>query len=133
MQITALISVAALAIGTNAAVIQRQGTDNPRLAQFRVFSDTGCSNLNEGFYTVDQDQSNQCNSFTDSGIPYVSIRLEDLEPAAAGCELILYSDATCLVNATNATLGTCNNAPGEKVGVSAPTWNSWQLVCPTSS
>jgi hypothetical protein len=88
MQFTLITTIAALALGTNAAVLRRQGAADPRLAQFRVFSDYGCSNLNEGFYTVDQDQSNQCQAFTDTTTPngYVSIVLQDLETAGSDCK-----------------------------------------------
>jgi hypothetical protein len=87
--LTALVS---LAVGTHAAaLLPRQGITNPRLAQFRVFSATGCYDLNDGFYTVDTNQSNQCydlyndsSKFTPNG--YVSIELQALTDAAANCE-----------------------------------------------
>lgn len=92
MQFTILAAITSFAIGTHAAAIRlpRQGTSNPRLAQFRVFSAAGCYDLNEGFYTVDTDQSNQCHSFaTESGSTpngYVSIELQAATAAAANCE-----------------------------------------------
>ncbi|KAI1855089.1 hypothetical protein JX265_012277 [Neoarthrinium moseri] len=133
MQFTLLTTVAALAFGTHAAVIGRQGSDNPRLAQFRVFSDYGCSNLNEGFFTVDTDQSNKCNNFapysgsTPNG--YVSIVLQALQPAGEKCKLYLYSDTTCSATETEAALNGCDNASVTQDGASFPTWNSWQLKC----
>lgn len=64
-----------------AAILPRQGITNPRLAQFRVFSETGCFRLNQGFYTIDLDQANQCydlsaDSATASPNGYVSIELQ---------------------------------------------------------
>jgi hypothetical protein len=86
MQFTVLLaSVAALSMRSSAAVIKRQ--DNPRLAQFRVYSDVGCSNLNEGFFTVDKSDANICHRFADipDPTPFVSLDLELLTAAAAGC------------------------------------------------
>lgn len=86
MQFTLLTTAAALVTGTSAGLIRRQGIDNPRLAQFRVWSDYNCTNLNEGFYTVDTNQANTCNTFgaaadsTTNG--YVSIMLQVLTEAA---------------------------------------------------
>jgi hypothetical protein len=85
MQFAVITTIAALAIGSNAAAIKRQGAGDPRLGQFRVYSAAGCSDLNDGFYTVDEDQSNVCNPFNET-VPYVSIQLQDLEPAADGCQ-----------------------------------------------
>lgn len=94
MQFSALAAIASFAIGTHAAAIRlpRQGVSNPRLAQFRVFSAAGCSDLNEGFYTVDTDQANQCTDFSsgEASTPngYVSIVLQDATAAATAtnCE-----------------------------------------------
>ena len=49
--ITFIAAATALAFGANANVIPRDGS---RLGQFRVFGADGCSDLNYGFYTVDQ-------------------------------------------------------------------------------
>jgi hypothetical protein len=80
-----LNAITALVMGSNAAVLPRQGIDNPRLAQFRVYSDTGCSNLNEGFFTVDTDQANQCNAFATEP-KYSSLTLELLVNRGTACQ-----------------------------------------------
>lgn len=92
MQFALYTALTSLAIGTHAAAIPpRQGADNPRLAQFRVFSAAGCSDLNEGFYTIDTDQSNQCHDVSDVATSttangYVSIELQAVTGAAADCK-----------------------------------------------
>ena len=64
MQFTTLIAaVSALAVGTNAVAIPRDGA---RLAQFRVFGADGCSALNYGFYTVDESDVGTCHELTDN-------------------------------------------------------------------
>ncbi|KAK6085067.1 hypothetical protein SCUP234_02011 [Seiridium cupressi] len=133
MQFTVFTTLASLAIGSYAAVIPRQGTSNPRLAQFRVFSQTGCFALNEGFYTIDTDQSNICHdlysgsSSTPNG--YVSIELEATTDAAANCELLLYSDRNCTQTETVSPLDTCEDASVVQEGASYPTWNSYYYKC----
>ncbi|KAK8125806.1 uncharacterized protein PG998_001565 [Apiospora kogelbergensis] len=126
-----LASAAAFAAGTQAAAVPRQGTDNPRLAQFRIFSDVGCSNLNEGFYTVDRDQTGTCSQL--NNVPVESLKLEGQQPAGAGCELHIYYSEDCTGKAVTANLGVCNDATEAGPTGAAPTWNSWQMVCPSPS
>lgn len=139
MQFTILAAITSFAIGTHAAAIRlpRQGTSNPRLAQFRVFSAAGCYDLNEGFYTVDTDQSNQCHSFaTESGSTpngYVSIELQAATAAAANCELLLYSDTACTETETVSALDACEDASVVQDGASYPTWNSYYYKCASSN
>lgn len=86
MQFTLFTVLASIAVGTHAAVLPRQGTDNPRLAQFRVYSAGGCSDLNSGFYTIDTDQADQCHDVSDAAkftpYGYVSIELQAKTVAA---------------------------------------------------
>ncbi|KAK6842758.1 hypothetical protein PG990_005306 [Apiospora arundinis] len=132
MQLTIFLrSVAAFAAGTHAAAVPRQGTDNPRLAQFRIFSDVGCSNLNQGFYTVDRDQTSTCSQL--NNVPVESLKLERLEPAGNGCELRLYYTEDCSEEAVTANVGVCNDATEAGPTGATPTWNSWQMVCPSAS
>ncbi|ETS73460.1 hypothetical protein PFICI_14406 [Pestalotiopsis fici W106-1] len=139
MQFTILAALASFAVGTHAAAIKlpRQGASNPRLAQFRVFSAAGCSDLNEGFYTVDTDQANQCHDFsgesdsTPNG--YVSIVLQGTTAAAANCELLLYSDTACSETETISSLDTCEDASVVQDGASYPTWNSYYYKCTSSN
>ncbi|KAK7951062.1 uncharacterized protein PG986_006790 [Apiospora aurea] len=133
MQFTVfLTSIAAFAAGTaHAAAVPRQGKDNPRLAQFRIFSDVGCSNLNQGFYTVDRDQTSTCGQL--NNVPVKSLKLERLEPAADGCELRLYISNDCTEKAVTANVGVCNDATETGPSGGIPTWNSWQMVCPSSA
>ncbi|KAK7924426.1 hypothetical protein PG985_006480 [Apiospora marii] len=132
MQLTIfLTSVAAFAAGTSAAAVPRQGSDNPRLGQFRIFSDFGCSNLNQGFYTVDRGQAGTCSQL--NNVPVESLKLERLEPAGDGCELRLYYSEDCTADAVTASVGVCNDATETKPSGGTPTWNSWQMVCPSSS
>ena len=80
---TFLAAAAALAFGANANenVAPRDGA---RLAQFRIFGADGCSELNQGFYTVDSSDANACNAFT--GPTVKSVILEAWEkPAADSC------------------------------------------------
>ncbi|KAI4593933.1 hypothetical protein KJ359_008721 [Pestalotiopsis sp. 9143b] len=142
MQFSVLAAIAAsFAIGTHAAAIRlpRQGVSNPRLAQFRVFSAAGCSDLNEGFYTVDTDQANQCTDFSagEASTPngYVSIVLQDATATAtaANCELLLYSDNACTETETVSALDTCEDASVAQDGASYPTWNSYYYKCASNA
>lgn len=148
-----LTSVAAFAAGTSATAVPRQGSDNPRLGQFRIFSDVGCSNLNQGFYTVDRDQAGTCSQL--NNVLVESLKLERLEPAGDGCErkstlprlagryhrilmmfrylVRLYYSEDCTEDAVTASVGVCNDATETKPSGGTPTWNSWQMVCPSSS
>ncbi|KAK8050297.1 hypothetical protein PG994_012027 [Apiospora phragmitis] len=125
------IFLTSIAAGTNAAVVPRQGTDNPRLAQFRIFSDVGCSNLNQGFYTVDRDQAGTCSQL--NNVPVESIELQGLETAGQGCELRLYYSEDCAEEAVVADLNVCKDATETGPSGGTPTWNSWQMVCPSSA
>ncbi|KAI8951775.1 hypothetical protein F4801DRAFT_543401 [Xylaria longipes] len=126
MQFTALIAaVSALAIGTNAAAIPRDGA---RLAQFRVFGADGCSALNYGFYTVDQSDVGTCHSLTTDPTAVVSVNLEHLEAVAAGCSLNIFTDTNCSEGERATTVNACAN-PAE----AGETWGSWSITCPSSA
>lgn len=90
MQLTTLLASAlSLAAGSSAAAIgARQGVDNPRLAQFRIWSADGCDRANEGFYTVETDMANKCHPLNVA--PVVSVMLEVWTPAAANCRCKCY-------------------------------------------
>ena len=85
MQLTTILASAlSLAGGSSAAAIGvRQGVDNPRLAQFRIWSDFGCDKLNQGFYTVETDMANTCHPL--NAAPVVSVTVQVWTPAAANC------------------------------------------------
>ncbi|KAI1747264.1 hypothetical protein F4782DRAFT_447235 [Xylaria castorea] len=123
MQFAALITaVSALAIGTNAVAVPRDGA---RLAQFRVFGADGCSALNYGFYTVDQSDVGTCHELTDD---VSSVNLESLTTAAAGCSVNIFTDKNCSEGPLATALGVCTNseAAGEKFA-------SWSITCPSSA
>ncbi|KAH6653058.1 hypothetical protein BKA67DRAFT_659702 [Truncatella angustata] len=142
MQLTLLTTLASLATSTlaaPAALISRQGITNPRLAQFRVFSATGCFDLNQGFYTIDTDQSNVCYNLQQdaanvSPLGYVSIQLQAItaNSTASNCKLLLYSDDACEKDRTEAPLNVCEDAPVTQDGDSNPNWNSYYYQCNTS-
>ncbi|KAJ8111775.1 hypothetical protein ONZ43_g5544 [Nemania bipapillata] len=127
MQFTTLIStIAALAIGTNAAAVPRDGA---RLAQFRVFGADGCSALNYGFYTVDQSDAGACHELVNDPTPVSSVNLEALNmPAASGCTISIYTDKACSQGERDMAVNVCNNpaAAGE-------TWASWKISCPSTA
>ncbi|KAI1109667.1 hypothetical protein F5Y14DRAFT_431822 [Nemania sp. NC0429] len=122
MQFTTLLAaVATLAVGSNAAVMRRDGA---RLAQFRVFGAEGCSARNYGFYTVDQSDAGTCKQFI-SPTSVTSLNLEQLKlPAAQGCTVYIYTDSNCAEGKHATSVNVCNNpeAPGQ-------TWNSWEISC----
>ncbi|KAI2463311.1 hypothetical protein F4781DRAFT_437581 [Annulohypoxylon bovei var. microspora] len=128
MQFTTFIAAAAaLAFGANAGVIPRDGA---RLGQFRVFGADGCSDLNYGFYTVDQSDANACHQFT--GVPDTGVKSLVLEamnyPAANGCSFFIYTDSACASGRRSLSTSTCNDVPPPSA-----TWASWQMYCPSGS
>ncbi|KAI2615005.1 hypothetical protein GGR54DRAFT_314405 [Hypoxylon sp. NC1633] len=121
---TFLAAAAALAMGTNAAAIKRDGA---RMGQFRIFGADGCKELNDGFYTVDESDKNTCYALT--GTVVKSLTLEALNyPAANGCSFFIYTDAACGAGRRSLETQVCNDVPAPAVG-----WGSWQLFCPTGA
>ncbi|CAJ2504113.1 Uu.00g115070.m01.CDS01 [Anthostomella pinea] len=122
MQFTCLlVAVTALALGTNAGVIARDGA---RLAQIRVFGGTDCVEQNDGFYTIDQSDADTCKTFEGVDAPISSVKLEvQNSPAADGCQLYVYTDESCTAGRRALALETCSDA--SEVG----TWGSWKLSC----
>ncbi|KAI0440163.1 hypothetical protein F4803DRAFT_528658 [Xylaria telfairii] len=126
MQFTTLIAaVSALAIGTHAAAIPRDGA---RLAQFRVFGADGCSALNYGFYTVDQSDVGTCHELTTDPTAVISVHLERLESVAAGCSVNIFTDKNCSEGEQAIAVDACTNS--ETAGES---WASWSITCPSSA
>ncbi|KAL7621507.1 hypothetical protein AAE478_008831 [Parahypoxylon ruwenzoriense] len=129
MRFTNIIAAAAAFIaGTSAAVIQRDGA---RLAQFRIFGAEGCSDLNYGFYTVDESDANACHSFAGlpEGTTVNSVLLQVMtSPAADGCNFYLYTDAECSAGRRSLSVGVCNNP-----STSGTPWQAWQISCPNGS
>ncbi|XDG07776.1 hypothetical protein ABKA04_007391 [Annulohypoxylon sp. FPYF3050] len=125
MQFTTFIAAAAaFAFGASATAIPRDGA---RLAQFRVFGADGCSDLNYGFYTVDQSDANACHEFT--GIPegpgVNSVNLEAMySPAADGCTVYVYTNNACSSGRTALSVSTCSNVPPPNAN-----WASWEIDC----
>ncbi|KAI1077548.1 hypothetical protein F5B20DRAFT_268270 [Whalleya microplaca] len=120
---TYLAATAALVLGANAGVVQQR--DGPRLAQFRVFGATGCHDLNYGFYTVDQSDTNACKTFVntpDTGI--LSVNLEQLYPTANGCDFYIYTDTNCSAGRRSISKDVCNNPL-----TTDAKWGSWQMSC----
>ncbi|KAH8653765.1 hypothetical protein BX600DRAFT_471610 [Xylariales sp. PMI_506] len=131
--------VALAATSCSASVLPTKRSD-ALIAQFRVFSAAGCSDLNEGFFTVDQTQTNICTSLApyETNTPFVSIELQGISTppgstAAEGCELFLYSDTACSQDVTAAPLNACQNAAVVQPGATVPTWNSYFFACTGSS
>ncbi|KAI0195719.1 hypothetical protein EV127DRAFT_404453 [Xylaria flabelliformis] len=123
MQFTTLIAaVSALAVGTHAVAIPRDGA---RLAQFRVFGADGCSALNYGFYTVDQSDVGTCHELTDN---VSSVNLESLTTAAAGCSVNIFTDKNCSAGETATALNVCTNPT-----VAGQIWGSWSITCSSSA
>ncbi|KAH8646191.1 hypothetical protein BX600DRAFT_519038 [Xylariales sp. PMI_506] len=118
----------------NAATLPKRQSD-ALIAQFRVYSAAGCFDRNEGFFTIDQSQANNCTSFApyDADTPFVSIELQDVLTGGENCALYLYSDTGCTANSTVAALDVCQDAAVIQPGASLPTWNSYYYSCPTSS
>ncbi|KAI1741980.1 hypothetical protein F4680DRAFT_414075 [Xylaria scruposa] len=123
MQFTTLIAaVSALAVGTSAVAIPRDGA---RLAQFRVFGAEGCSALNYGFYTVDQSDVGTCHELTDN---VSSVNLESLTTAAEGCSVNIFTDKNCSEGERATTLNVCTNPT-----VAGQIWGSWSITCSSSA
>ncbi|KAI8966497.1 hypothetical protein F5Y11DRAFT_343561 [Daldinia sp. FL1419] len=121
---TFLAAAAALAFGANANAVPRDGA---RLAQFRVFSAEGCSELNQGFYTVDASDANTCKTF--DGVPYPpgvkSVVLEAMNsPAADSCSFYVYTNNICTSGTQRLEVSTCQNVPPPNAN-----WASWKIIC----
>ncbi|KAI1211968.1 uncharacterized protein F4807DRAFT_383432 [Annulohypoxylon truncatum] len=129
MQFTSFIAAAAaLAFGANANAIPRDGA---RLGQFRVFGADGCSDLNYGFYLVDQSDANTCHQFTNlpSGPGVKSVVLEAMNsPAADGCNFYIYTNNICTSGRRALSVSGCNDVPPPNAN-----WASWQMECPSSA
>ncbi|KAI0886267.1 uncharacterized protein GGS22DRAFT_160421 [Annulohypoxylon maeteangense] len=129
MQFTTFIAAAAaVAFGANANVIPR---DDARLGQFRVFGADGCSDLNYGFYTVDQSDANTCHEFT--GVPaspgVKSVVLEGMYyPAANGCNFYIYTNNICTSGRRSLSVSSCNDVPPPNAN-----WASWKMDCSSGS
>ncbi|KAI0403902.1 hypothetical protein F4802DRAFT_607846 [Xylaria palmicola] len=122
MQFTTLIAtVAALAVGTHAAAIPRDG---PRLAQFRVFGAAGCSELNYGFYTVDESDAGTCNALTNDPTAVSSVNLEHVSlPAGEGYSLFVYTDEGCSAGERAVSLNVCADVKDDGAA-----WKAWKIV-----
>ncbi|KAI0476033.1 hypothetical protein GGR56DRAFT_674535 [Xylariaceae sp. FL0804] len=147
MQFSSLLAATStvLALGASASPIttmlhrQRREAELTRLGQFRIFSADGCAADNEGFYTIDDDQANQCLSLDASegaaAAPVVrSAWLEELTSAADGCTFYLYTGGACdsgRVALGKSNIDQCMNADAT-VGASNGTaaYNSYSLSCP---
>ncbi|KAI0458159.1 hypothetical protein F5B21DRAFT_461558 [Xylaria acuta] len=126
MQFTAFIAaVSALAIGTNAAAIPRDGA---RLAQFRVFGAEGCSARNYGFYTVDESDIGTCHELTNDPTAVISVNLEHLEAVASGCSVNIFTDKNCSEGERATAVNVCANA-----AAAGEAWSSWSITCPSSA
>lgn len=132
MQLTTLLASAlSLAAGSSAAAIgARQGVDNPRLAQFRIWSADGCDRANEGFYTVETDMANKCHPLNVA--PVVSVMLEVWTPAAANCRFEVFTTPDCSGQPYGPNpLKLCRNAVGPPTipGLHRPTFNAYKVTC----
>ncbi|OTB00002.1 hypothetical protein M426DRAFT_324657 [Hypoxylon sp. CI-4A] len=125
MQFTSILAAAAtLAFGANAAAVPRDGA---RLAQFRIFGAEGCSDLNYGFYTVDESDIGSCHSF--EGAPDVkSVNLEAMNTIdGATCSLYVYTNNICTSGLRRLDVQQCTAVPPPNAN-----WASWQIFCPPS-
>ncbi|RYP75141.1 hypothetical protein DL771_002602 [Monosporascus sp. 5C6A] len=110
-----------------AAIDQRDGA---RIAQFRVWSASGCGELNQGYFKVDESDVGMCHNLT-AYVPSPGVKSAMLEqlnyPAAEGCSLDIFTDEMCSEGRRALlSLRACEDAPVEE-GTGA--WGSWQVLC----
>ncbi|RYP84851.1 hypothetical protein DL770_005144 [Monosporascus sp. CRB-9-2] len=131
MQLSALFfpALAALVARTidAAAIHQRDGA---RMAQFRVWSASGCGELNQGYFKVEESDVGVCNNLT-AYVPSPGIKSAMLEqlyyPAAEGCSLDIFTDELCSDGRRALlSLRACEDAPVEE---GRDIWGSWQVLC----
>src|SRR5687767_6692889 len=90
MQPTTLFFAAftALVAGTTDAAAIQQQRDGARIGQFRVWSASGCSKLNQGYFKVEESDVGACHNLT-AYVPSPGAKSAMLEflfyPAAEGC------------------------------------------------
>ncbi|KAI1765756.1 hypothetical protein GGR53DRAFT_250892 [Hypoxylon sp. FL1150] len=128
MQFTSIVLAVAttLAASSSAAVLPRDGA---RLAQFRVYGAAGCSDLNYGFYTVDQSDDKTCKTFANVPTDIKSLNLEALySPAANGCSFYIYTSEDCTTGRRAIPVQSCQELPAD-----ATEWGSWQIYCATGA
>ncbi|KAI1778893.1 hypothetical protein F4818DRAFT_232174 [Hypoxylon cercidicola] len=127
MQFTSIVVfAAAFAASASAAVLPRDGA---RLAQFRVFGAEGCSDLNYGFYTVDESDANTCKTFVNVPTAVKSLNLEAMySPAADGCSFFIYTSEDCGAGRRSIPVQSCQEIPA-----GASEWGSWQISCPSGA
>ncbi|OTA84783.1 hypothetical protein M434DRAFT_36319 [Hypoxylon sp. CO27-5] len=94
MQFTTLIATAILAMGTNAAVVQR---GNPNLIQFTGWRESKCSgNASAGEYILLESDINTCKQLAPPAAGLGSVRSVDVHVFnAPGCTLTLYYGNGC--------------------------------------
>ncbi|RYO80727.1 hypothetical protein DL766_009265 [Monosporascus sp. MC13-8B] len=132
MQPTTLFLAASTALVAGAAdgaAIQQQ-RDGARLAQFRVWGASGCGELNQGYFKVEESDVGACHNLT-AYVPRPGARSAMLEqlyyPAAEGCSLGIFTDETCSGGRRALlSLHACEDAPVEE---GSGTWGSWQVLC----
>lgn len=80
MQFTTITTIAALALGSAAAVLPRQAA----LAQFRTFSGTDCFTGNNGFTQIYAEDLDVCHPFENSIEVVYSVTLEQIANGCSG-------------------------------------------------
>ncbi|RYP48728.1 hypothetical protein DL768_005448 [Monosporascus sp. mg162] len=131
MQLSALFFptfAALVARTTDAAVIHQR--DGARIGQFRVWSASGCDELNQGYFKVEESDVGMCQNLT-AYIPSPGVKSAMLEqlyyPAAEGCSVDVFTDEMCSDGRRGlSSIRTCEDAPVEE---GRDTWSSWQVLC----
>lgn len=127
---TTSLSLALAATAVHAAAIL-----SPRVltnvAQVRLYSDAACGqDGNQGEWTVRNStgELNFCNVLPalPAGGQYLSIVEQGAttDPAFAGCETIVYTDAACSLGATTLVLDVCVDVPA-----AGEAWESFEVQC----
>ncbi|QUC19215.1 uncharacterized protein UV8b_03456 [Ustilaginoidea virens] len=92
---------------------------NVHVADMRLYGEQGCSQKNEGVWTVIDDdfRANECKSL--NGLPARSIRNIDTNK---GCTLSLYTDSACAASTRRVCrAGQCCSSAGG--------WQAWSMAC----
>ncbi|RYP41440.1 hypothetical protein DL767_001078 [Monosporascus sp. MG133] len=131
MQLSALFFPAFAALVariTDAAAIHER--DGARIAQFRVWSASGCGELNQGYFKAEESDVGTCHNLT-AYVPSPGVKSTMLEqlyyPAAEGCSLGVFTDEMCSDGRRELlSIRACEDAPVEE---GRGIWASWQVLC----
>ncbi|KAM5356731.1 hypothetical protein ACJ41O_003377 [Fusarium nematophilum] len=114
--ITAVASLAALAMGVNATAAPGPFEN---LLQARIYTGLECKEPNGGELTLRGEDVGKCRAFQGT-LPTKSLKVE-LNPGH--CQLYVYTDAACKTGKKPVVEGRCRSSGGRK-------YRSYKLSCP---